>query len=70
MKRSRFSEEWTIGILHEQEAGMATAGYSFHKTLLRPSPLYPLKFHIGGQIIIGAVEAELIGVAGVGGLAV
>lgn len=29
-----------------------------------------LKFHIGGQIIISAVKAELIGVAGVGGLAV
>ena len=70
MKRSRFSEERIIGILHEQEAGMATAGYSFHKTLLRPSPLYPLKFHVGGKVIIGAVEAELIGVAGVGGLAV
>ena len=47
MKRSRFSEEQIIGILKEQEAGMATADV-FRKHGVSSATFYKWKARYGG----------------------
>jgi putative transposase len=47
MKRSRFSEELIIGILKEQEAGMATADVC-RKHGVSPATFYKWKAKYGG----------------------
>jgi putative transposase len=48
MKRSRFSEEQIIGVLREQEAGMATAEVC-RRHGISPATLYKWKSKFGGM---------------------
>jgi putative transposase len=48
MKRSRFSEEQIIGVLKEQEAGMATAEVC-RRHGISPATLYNWKSKFGGM---------------------
>jgi putative transposase len=53
MKRSRFSEEQIIGILKEQEAGMATADVC-RKHGVSSATFYKWKARYGGLEVSGA----------------
>lgn len=54
MRKSRFSEAQIIGMIKEQEAGMATAEVC-RRHGLSPATLYKLKAKYGGM---GASEAQ------------
>ena len=55
MKRSRFTEEQIIGVLHEQEAGMKVAEVCRKHGISEP-PFYAWKAKFGGMSISDAKQ--------------
>ena len=59
MKRSRFSEEQIIGVLKEQEAGMATAEVC-RRHGISPATFYKWKSKFGGMEVSEAKRLRIL----------